>query len=55
MDLLFVLLISTFGIKLKIEKNYRLFLNIFSSMKINDLTMTFTSRLKMDAKCANQQ
>ena len=24
-------------------------------MILNDLTMTFTSRLKMDAKCANQQ
>ena len=41
--------------RLKIEKNCRLFWNIFSSAIMNDLTMTFTSRLKMDAKCANQQ
>ena len=27
----------------------------FSSAIMNDLTMTFTSGLKMDAKCANQQ
>ena len=40
---------------LKIEQNCRLFLDIFSSAIMNELTMTFTSRLKMDAKCANQQ
>ena len=42
-------------IRLKIEKNGRLFLDIFSSAIINDMTMTVTSRLKMDAKDANQQ
>ena len=29
-----------------------MFLDIFSSAVMNDLTMTFTSRLQMDAKCA---
>ena len=29
--------------------------DIFSSAVMNDLTMTFTARLKMDAKCASQQ
>ena len=42
-------------IRLKIEKNSRSFLYIFNSAVMNDLTMTFTSRFKMDAKCANQQ
>ena len=42
-------------IRLKIEQNCRLFLDIFSSAIMNDLSMTFTSRLKVDAKCANQQ
>ena len=42
-------------IRQKIKKKGRLFLNIFSSAIMNDLTMTFTSRLKMDAKYANQQ
>ena len=42
-------------IRLKIEKNRRLFLDLFRSAIMNDLTMTFTSRLKMDARCANQQ
>ena len=36
-------------IRLKMEQNCRLFLDI------NDLTLTFTSRLKMDAKCAHQR
>ena len=31
------------------------FFDIFSSAIMSDLTMTFTSRHKMDAKCANQQ
>ena len=39
-------------IRLKIKKNCRLFLDIFSSAIMNDLTMTFTFRLKMDANCA---
>ena len=42
-------------IRLKIEQNCHLFLDIFSSAIMNDSSMTFTSRLKMDAKCANQQ
>ena len=36
---------------LKIEQNCRLFLDIFNSTIMNDLFMTFTSRLKVDAKC----
>ena len=35
-------------IRLKIEQNCRLFLDIFSSAIMNDLFVTFTSRLKMD-------
>ena len=35
----------------KIEQNCRLFWDIFSSAMMNDLFMTFTSRLKVDAKC----
>ncbi|WP_419626804.1 hypothetical protein, partial [Thiolapillus sp.] len=42
-------------IRLKIEQNCRLFLDIFSSAIMNDLFMTFTSRLKVDAKCVYQQ
>ena len=42
-------------IRLKIEQNYRLFLDIFFSAIINDLFMTFISRLKVDAKCVYQQ
>ena len=45
-------------IRLKIvgeKKTCRLFGDILSSATLNDLTMTFTSRLKMDAKCADQQ
>ena len=38
-------------IRLKLEQNCRLFLDIFSSAIMNDLIMTFTSRLKVDAKC----
>ena len=37
-------------IRLKIEKNCRLFLDIFSSAIMKDLFKTFTSRLKEDAK-----
>ena len=40
---------------LKIEQNCRLFLDIFSSGIMNDLFMTFTSRLKVNAKCVYQQ
>ena len=36
-------------IRLKIEQNCRLFLDIFSGAIMNDLFMTFTSRLKVDA------
>ena len=36
---------------LKIEQNYRLFWDIFSTAIMNHLFMTFTSRLKVDAKC----
>ena len=39
----------------KIEKNCRLFWDFVSSAIMNDLTMTFTFRLKMNAKCTNQQ
>ena len=42
-------------IRLKIEQNCRLFWDIFSSAIINDLPMTFTSRLTVDAKCVYQQ
>ena len=37
-------------IRLKIEQNCCLFLDIFSSAIMNDLFMTFTSRIKVDAK-----
>ena len=40
---------------LKIEQNCHLFLDIFISAIMNDLFMTFTSRLKVDAKCVYQQ
>ena len=42
-------------IRLKIEQNCHSFLDIFSSAIINYLFMTFTSRLKVDAKCVYQQ
>ena len=42
-------------IRLKIEQNCRLFLDIFSCAIMNDLLMTFTFRLKVDAKCVYQQ
>ena len=42
-------------IRLKIEQNCRLVLDIFSSAIMNDLFMTFTSRLKVDARCVYQQ
>ena len=43
-------------IRLKIEQSSRLFFfDIFSSAIMNDLFMTFTSRLKVDAKCVYQQ
>ena len=42
-------------IRLKIEQNCRLFLDFFSGAIMNDLSMTFTSRLKVDAKCVYQQ
>ena len=41
-------------IRLKIEQNCRLLLDTFSSAIINDLFTTFTSRLKVDAKCVYQ-
>ena len=41
-------------IRLKTEQNCRLFLDIFSSEIINDLFMTFTSRLKVEAKAYQQ-
>ena len=40
---------------LKIEQNCRLFWGIFSCATMDDLSMIFTSRLKVDAKCAYQQ
>ena len=42
-------------IRLQIEQNCRLFLDIFSSAVMNDLFFTFISRLKVDAKCVYQQ
>ena len=36
-------------IRLKIEQNFHLFLDIFSGAIMNDLFMIFTSRLKVDA------
>ena len=43
-------------IRLNIEqKNCRLFLDVLSSAIMNDLFVTFTSRLKVDAKCVYQQ
>ena len=42
-------------IRLKIEQNYRLFWDIFFSAIMNDLFMTFISRLKVDVKCVYQQ
>ena len=42
-------------IRLYIEQNCRLFLDIFTSAIMNDLLMTFTSRLKVDAKCVYKQ
>ena len=39
----------------KLAKNYRLFRDILTSAIMNDLTRTFTSRLKMDVKCVYQQ
>ena len=42
-------------IRLKIEPNYGLFLDIFFSAIINDLLMNFISRLKVDAKCVYRQ
>ena len=42
-------------IRLKTEQNCRLFLDIFNSAMMNDLFMTFTFRLKVDAKYVYQQ
>ena len=42
-------------IRPKKEQHCRLFLDIFSRAIMNDLFMTFTSRLKVDAKCVYQQ
>ena len=42
-------------IGLKIEQKCRLFLDIFVSAIINNLLMTFTFMLKVDAKCVYQQ
>ena len=42
-------------IRLKLEQNCHLFLDIFNSVIMNDSIMTFISRLKMDAKCATQE
>ena len=46
--------IHVIKIRLKIEQNCRLFLDIFISAKMNNLFMTFTSRLKVDVKCVYQ-
>ena len=42
-------------IGLKIEQKCSVFLDIFVSAIINDLFMTFTARLKVDAECVYQQ
>ena len=42
-------------IRLKTEQNCRVSLDIVSDAIKNDLFMTFTSRLKADAKCVYQQ
>ena len=42
-------------IRLKLEQNCRLFLDIVGSAIMNDLFMTFTSMPKLDAKCVCQQ
>ena len=42
-------------IRLKIEENCRLCLDIFCSAIMKVLPMTFTSRLMLDAKCVYQQ
>ena len=42
-------------IRLTMEQSCRLLLNIFSSAIMNELFTTFTSRLKVDAKCVYQQ
>ena len=49
------LLAEFIRIRLKIEQNCCLFWDIFSSAIMYDLFMTFTSRLKVDAKCVYQQ
>ena len=41
-------------IRLKTEQNCRLFWDIFVSAIMDDLFMTFTFRLKVDAKCVHQ-
>ena len=42
-------------IRLKIDLNCRLFTDIFSSAVMNDLSVSFTPRLKVDVKCVYQQ
>ena len=42
-------------IRLKTEQNCRLFMDTFSSAIMNDLSMTFIARLKVDAKYFYQQ
>ena len=42
-------------IRLKIEQNCGSFSDIFSSAIMNDLSMTFITRLNVDAKCVYQQ
>ena len=42
-------------IRLKVEQNCCLFMDVFNSAVMNDLFMTFTSRLKVDVKCVYQQ
>ena len=41
--------------RLKIEQNHRSFLDVYSGAIMNDLFVTFTSRLKVDAKYVYQQ
>ena len=48
-----ILSVSSYENSSKNREKNRLFFDIFSGAIMNDLTMTFTTRLKMDSKCAN--
>ena len=46
---------SSYKFSFKNRENLSLVFGHFYSAIVNDLTMSFTSSLKMDARCANQQ